>query len=79
MTVSYEIKVEGQLDSSWAGWFDGMSMRQTENGQTILTGPLPDQAALHGVLARVRDLGLPLIAVNRIETDNKEQSHNGGQ
>ncbi len=60
----YEIRVQGHLTADWADWFDGLVVRQEGDGETVLSGPL-DQAALHGVLAQVRDLGLALIAVNR--------------
>jgi hypothetical protein len=55
--------VQGQLDDSWAEWFDGLTAEQVGEGKTTLCGILPDQAALHGALARVRDLGLPLLGV----------------
>jgi len=61
----YEIRVEGHLGSSWNDWFEGLTVRHEENGETVLSGPI-DQAALHGVLMRVRDLGLPLVAVKRV-------------
>ena len=60
----YEIRVEGHLVADWSDWFEGLVIRQQSNGQAILSGEL-DQAALHGVLAKVRDLGLVLVAVNR--------------
>jgi hypothetical protein len=60
----YEIRVEGHLAADWSDWFAGLAIRQEPGGETILSGPL-DQAALHGVLARIRDLGLVLIAVNQ--------------
>jgi hypothetical protein len=63
--VYYEIRIEGVLDDRWATWFAGLQVT-TEGSQTILSGPLPDQSALHGVLARVRDLGLSLISVRRL-------------
>ena len=59
----FEIRLQGHLDMRWASWFDGMSLTLTENGETVLTGPVADQAALHGLLKKVRDLGLPLISV----------------
>ena len=60
----YEIQVEGHLTVDWSDWFEGLTIRQEAEGETILSGPL-DQAALHGILAKVRDLGLVLIAVNQ--------------
>jgi hypothetical protein len=61
----YEIRVEGHLGDSWSPWFEGMTIRHEETGHTVLCGPLADEAALHGVLMRIRDLGLPLIALQR--------------
>jgi len=61
----YEIRVEGHLAADWSDWFEGLAVCQEVNGETVLSGPL-DQAALHGVLVKVRDLGLVLVAVNRI-------------
>lgn len=63
----YEIRIKGHLDNRWADWFDGLTITREENGETRLTGHGIDQAALHGLLRKVRDLGLPLIAVMRIE------------
>lgn len=60
----YEIRVEDHLAADWSDWFEGLTVRQEANGETILSGSL-DQAALHGVLAKVRDLGLVLVAINR--------------
>ena len=61
----YEIVVHGHLDQDWSDWFDGLIILQKNNGETLLTGPLVDQAALHGVLNKIRDLGLLLISVTR--------------
>jgi hypothetical protein len=61
----YEIRVQGHLDPRWTAWFDGMEMGQADDGTTVLRGAVPDQAALHGVLARLRDLGVTLVAVTR--------------
>jgi hypothetical protein len=66
---SYEIRVEGHLDKRWAASFEGMILNRETDGTTTLRGPLPDQAALHGLLARVRDVGLSLVSVTRIEPD----------
>jgi hypothetical protein len=64
----YEIRVKGHLDSPhWSEWFDGLTLTLTENGETILSGPVADQSALHGLLSKVRDLGLPLVSVNQVE------------
>lgn len=65
----YEIRVRGQLDGRWSDWFDGLAIVDGAQGEAILTGPVADQAALHGLLGKIRDMGLPLIAVNRVEDD----------
>ena len=62
---SYEIRLKGHLEPRWADWFDGLSLTQESDGTTVLRGSVVDQAALHGLLGKVRDLGLPLIAINR--------------
>ena len=62
---SYEIRLKGHLNARWADWFDGLTLTQESDGTTVLKGSVADQAALHGLLGKVRDLGLPLIAVNR--------------
>lgn len=59
----YEIRIKGHLDDKWADWFDGLTIRREDNGNTLLTGPVVDQAALHSLLRKVRDLGLPLLSV----------------
>ncbi len=63
----YQIRLKGHLDIQWADWFEGLTIKLEEGGDTLLTGPVADQAALHGLLKRIRDLGLPLISVNRVE------------
>ncbi len=65
----WEIRIKGHLDNRWAGWFGGLTITLKEDGDTLLTGPVVDQAALHGLLRKVRDLGLPLLSVNRVEPD----------
>jgi hypothetical protein len=67
--VHYEITVEGVLDARWSAWFDGLKVTSDARGQTTIAGPLVDQAALHGLLAKVRDLGMPLLAVERIQPE----------
>lgn len=62
----YRIKIQGQLDSQWADWFEGLTITLEEDGNTLLTGPVIDQAALHGLLKKIRDLGIPLISINHI-------------
>jgi hypothetical protein len=66
----YEIRLKGHLGREWADWFGGMAIDLTEDGHTLLTGPVADQAALHGLLKKVRDLGLPLLAVQCVEQDD---------
>jgi hypothetical protein len=63
----YEIRVEGHLDPAWGDWFPGLAVTPEENGDTLLTGPVADQSALHGLLRKVRDLGVPLISITRVE------------
>ena len=68
----YEIRIVGHLDSRWADWFEGLSFAHEDDGTTILCGSVVDQAALHGLLRRVRDLGLPLVSVARVEPERAE-------
>jgi hypothetical protein len=70
----YEIRVEGHLPPRWAAWFDGMSLANDDDGTTVLSGPVVDQAALHGLLRRVRDAGLPLISVTPVDADEPTPS-----
>jgi hypothetical protein len=62
----YQIRIKGHLGSQWTEWFEGLTITLEENGDTLLTGPVVDQAALHGLLKKVRDLGMPLISVNSV-------------
>jgi hypothetical protein len=68
MDTCYHIRVKGHLDSHWSAWFNGLLISNEANGETVLRGPLADQAALHGVLIKIRDLGLPLLAVATVAT-----------
>jgi hypothetical protein len=65
MSDTYELRVKGHLDDRWSDWFGGLAMRRQADGTTVLTGPIVDQAELHGVINRIRDLGLPLLSVQR--------------
>ena len=65
MTAVYHVRVEGHLDLSWSEWLEGMTIVLLENGQTLLSGPVPDQAALYGLLAKIRDLNLNLLFVEK--------------
>ena len=65
----YEIRVSGHLSTQWTNWYEGLTITLEEDGSTLLSGPVVDQAALHGLLKKVRDLGIPLISVNRVETN----------
>jgi hypothetical protein len=64
----YQIRLQGHLGRQWTAWFEGLTITLEDNGDTLLTGPVADQAALHGLLKKVRDLGVPLLSVNRVET-----------
>ncbi|MGO8887769.1 MAG: hypothetical protein ACLPUO_13525 [Streptosporangiaceae bacterium] len=66
-TGRYEIRLKGHLDARWAAWFDGLTIAHDGDGTTLIHGPVADQAALHGLLQKTRDLGLPLISVTQVE------------
>ncbi len=70
----YEIRLTGRLDAHWTAWFDGLVVSHHGDGTTVISGPIPDQAALHGVLQRVRDLGLPLVSVHRLDPDRPQSA-----
>jgi hypothetical protein len=68
----YQLRLKGHLGRQWTDWFEGLIIKLEENGDTLLTGPVLDQAALHGLLKKVRDLGMPLLSVNRVEPDRAD-------
>lgn len=72
--VVYQIRLKGHLSHQWSDWFEGLTITLEESGDTLLTGPVIDQAALFGLLKKVRDLGMPLISVNRVEINQVNRS-----
>jgi hypothetical protein len=76
MPTDYHIRLKGHQDGHWSAWFENMTISNEANGEAILHGPLADQAALHGVLIKVRDLGLPLLAVSAVATtESPDDAH----
>jgi len=73
----YQITLEGNLDQRWSDWFDGFTIIPQADGATLLTGPVVDQAALHGMLSRIRDLGLPLLSIRRLESKQQSPARQG--
>jgi hypothetical protein len=74
MALHYQITVKEYLEDSWSEWFDGLAITLEENGDTLLTGPVVDQAALHSLLRKVRDLAMPLLSVIRVEPGQADAS-----
>ena len=74
-TLIYQIRIKGHLDSQWSDWFEGLTISLEDNGDTLLIGPVIDQAALHGLLKKVRDLGMPLISVCPVKTRVKDAAN----
>ena len=72
--IVYEIRIKGHLGHQWTDWFEGLTITLEEDGNTLLTGPVIDQAALHGLLKKVRDLGMPLVSVSPVESDQTDIS-----
>ena len=68
----YQIRIQGHLGREWSDWFEGLTLTREANGETLLTGPVVDQAALHAVLRKVRDLGMPLLSVTRVKPGQSE-------
>ncbi len=73
----YEIRLKGHLDDRWAAWFEGLTLTREQNGETLLTGPVADQAALHGLLRKVRDVGMPLLSLTRVRPDEAQAVEKG--
>lgn len=72
--VIYQIRLKGHLGSQWTDWFGGLTITLEDNGDTLLTGPVIDQATLHGLLKKVRDVGMPLVSVSPVEPGQADQS-----
>ena len=72
LPATYLIRIKGRLEPRWSAWFEELTVTPEDNGDTVLRGPVVDQAALHGLLTRVRDLGLPLLSITRVETGEDE-------
>ena len=70
----YQIRIKGHLDRQWTDWFEGLTITLEDDGDTLLTGPVTDQAALYGLLKKVRDLGIPLVSINRVEPRRADAS-----
>jgi len=70
----YQIRIKGHLSDQWVDWFEGLTITLEEDGGTLLTGPVVDQAALFGLLKKVRDLGMPLVSINCVEPGNPDMS-----
>jgi hypothetical protein len=73
-SMAFQIRIKGHLGHEWTDWFEGLTITLEEDGDTLLTGPVIDQAALHGLLRKVRDLGLPLVSVSPLEHGQANQS-----
>ena len=72
-TAVYQIRLKGHLGSQWSDWFGGLTVTLEDNGETLLAGPVVDQSALYGLLRKVRDLGIPLVSVIRVESFAKKE------
>jgi hypothetical protein len=73
----FQIRIQGHLGQQWAGWFDGLTIALEEDGNTLLSGPVIDQSALHGILKKIRDLGMPLLSVNSVDRDLTNKNDTG--
>src|SRR5512145_1225985 len=75
----YEIRIKEHLDAQWAAWFEGLTVTLEDDGNTLLSGPVADQAALHGLLKKIRDLGMPLVSVVSVQSKRSEQGEKMNQ
>jgi len=75
----YHLRVKGVLDGEWSEWFEGMVVQPQPGGETLLAGPVADQAALHGLLHKIRDMGLPLLSVRRVDMEDRSEPQLGGE
>ena len=75
----YEIRVTGHLGSRWAAWFDGLSLTNEDDGTTVISGSVVDQAALHGLLQKLRDIAVPLLSVTQVNADQGDKQFRGGE
>jgi hypothetical protein len=73
----YEIRVQGRLGSRWSAWFDGLTLTTEDDGVTVITGPVVDQSALHGLLQKLRDVGIPLLSLTQLPTAPTHQTNEG--
>ena len=73
-TPTYQIRLQGHLGPQWSDWFEGLTIELLEDGETLVTGPVVDQPALHGLLKKVRDLGLPLLSVTHVDAEPRVAS-----
>jgi hypothetical protein len=73
--VQYEIRVKGHLGSRWSAWFNGLRLTTEDDGTTVIRGPIADQAALHGLLNKLRDVGLPLVSVVQVPSDRTHEGN----
>ena len=78
MSQHYWIRVKGQLDRSWSAWFDGLTITHAASGETVLAGPLPDQAALYGILEKARNLNLTLVSVSQVPSTTADDNPPAG-
>lgn len=77
--MQYEICVDGQIGQAWSRWFDDLTVKELDDGSTCLRGAVPDQAALHGLLNKIRNLGMTLLSVQRLDPGQFEHSNDGGE